>query len=301
MIDGHHLAGVFAIATTTIAVATPLLLAALGEVVVERAGIINVGIEGMILSGAYAAYAGSHATGSPIIGAVAAVAAGVALSALFALMVLKYRADQVVVGTAINILAFGITGVLTPIVSEFDNVPSLRSHVLVHAGSANVSADGLAWTALLLTVAVSLFLMRTLPGLRLRAIGEYPAAAADAGCDIDRYRLAAITFGGALAGLAGVCLSIGYNVGIGQGISSGRGFIALAVVIVGRWSPLGALPAAILFGVATALQAWYQAVGLAIPYQVLLALPYVLTLITLAMRSGKTSAPAALGETYKPE
>ncbi|HEY3331267.1 MAG TPA: ABC transporter permease [Capsulimonadaceae bacterium] len=294
----HHIGVIMVIATTTIAVATPLLLAALGEVVAEKAGVINVGIEGMMLCGAYAAFAASHYSQSPTIGASGAIAAGLAIAAIFALMTVRFRADQVVAGTALNILALGITGVLTPIASAFTNVPSFHPHRIASISGHAISIDALAIVAVAVTAVVGFYLARTVSGLRLRAVGEYPAAASDSGSNVNMIRVAAILFGGSMAGLAGACLSIGYNVGIGQGISSGRGFIALAVVIVGRWSPIGALLAALLFGLASALQAWYQATNVPIPYQVLLALPYVLTLVALVVRAGRTSAPAALGSNY---
>jgi ABC-type uncharacterized transport system permease subunit len=191
--------------------------------------------------------------------------------------------------------------VLTSLLSTYSEVPSFHPHIVYRHGDATVSVDILAWIALAMTVPVSLYLYRTNAGLRLRAVGEYPAAAEDAGTGVAAARLGAILFGGGMAGLAGACLSIGYSVGIAQGLSSGRGFIALAVVIVGRWTPVGALIAAVLFGFATALQASYQAANIHIPYQALLALPYVLTLVALVIRAGRASAPAALGEAYASE
>ena len=292
------IAALIVLATTTIAVATPLLLAALGEVVVEKAGVINVGIEGMMLTGAFAAYAGAHQFASPIAGAFAAIGAGVAFAALFALLTVRLRADQVVVGTALNILALGLTGVFTPLLQSFQTVPSFHPFKIITSHGQSLAADGLAVFALVLAPLVTIFLNRTSLGLRLRATGEYPAAAADAGSSVAALRTGAVLFGGALAGLSGACLSIAYNVGIAQGISSGRGFIALAVVIVGRWNPVGALGAALLFGAASALQAFGQARGWHVPYQALLALPYVLTLAALVIRAGRISAPAALGEPY---
>jgi len=301
MTDWHNAAIAVAIATTSIAVASPLLLAALGEVVVEKSGVINVGIEGMMLIGAFAAYAASHDSGNPLVGALAAIGAGASMAGVFALLCLRYRADQVVVGTALNILALGITGVVTPVLSSFVDVPSFHAHSLFRVGGQSLSVDALAAFAIALTALVWIFLNRTRAGLRLRAAGEYPAAAADAGANVNALRAGAILFGGAAAGLAGACLSIAYNVGIAQGISSGRGFIALAVVIVGRWSPIGALLAALLFGFASALQAWYQAIDIHAPYQLLLALPYLLTLAALVLRAGKVSAPAFLGQPYAAE
>lgn len=299
MSHSHDIGILFTIVSTAIAVSTPLLLAAVGEIVVERAGVINVGIEGMMLSGAFAAYAAAHRLDSAACGAIGAVTAGILLAALFALVVLVYRADQVVTGTAINILALGITGVLTAQLGGFAFVPSFASKVLLRHGESAISADVLSLAALVAAIVVAMWLYGTRQGLTLRAVGEYPGAASDAGANVRAIRLGAVLFGGAMAGLAGACLSIGYNVGIGQGISSGRGFIALAVVIVGRWSPLGALPAALLFGIASALQAWCLAVNVPIPYQALLALPYLITLVALVIRSARHSGPMALGVNYE--
>lgn len=301
MADAHAAGIAVALATTAIAVASPLLLSALGEVVVEKSGVINVGIEAMMLTGAFAAYGAAYASGSAVIGVLAACGAGIALAALFALFCLTFRADQVVVGSALNILALGITGVVTPVMSNYGSVPSLASYVLFRAGGQSLGVDALAVAGVVLTPLIAVFLSRTRAGLTLRAAGEYPAAAQDAGASINRIRAAAILFGGAAAGMAGACLSIAYNVGIAQGLSSGRGFIALAVVIVGRWNPFGALLAALLFGFASALQAWGQAIGLQVPYQLLLALPYLLTLAALVFRSGGATAPAFLGQPYTAE
>lgn len=286
---------------STIAVATPLLLAATGEIVAERAGVINVGIEGMMLVGAFAAFAGAHAFQSPLAGVACAGLAGVIMAGLFALLTVRFLADQVVVGTALNMLAFGLTGVVTPALNSLHGTPSLQPIRLGQIGHTPFNIDALSIFAVAAVPVIAVVLNSTRLGLRLRAAGEYPAAAADAGASIQALRSSAVLFGGLMAGVAGACLSIAYTVGVAQGMTNGQGFIALAIVIVGRWSPVGALLASLLFGAASAAQAWGQAVNLHLPYQLLLALPYLVTLGALVLRTAGRVAPAALGKAYEAE
>lgn len=291
-----------------VALAVPLLLASLGEIMAEKSGVINVGIEGMVLAGALAGFAGSFVAHSPWAGALAAAGAGVALAALLALLSVRYGSDQVVVGTAINILALGLTGVFaralfpdaTAGAAPFAAAPILGLSHLPFIGTALFSQNALGYLAWLLVPLCWFFLFRTRPGLRLRAAGEYPEAAEGAGVHVGRVRTLATLWGGGLAGLAGAYLSIGYTNGFVENMSGGRGFIALAVVILGRWNPLGAAVAALLFGLASALQYQFQATTVRVPHQLLLALPYLLTLAALLLRSRlKSSPPAALGEPYR--
>ncbi|MEO7720147.1 MAG: ABC transporter permease [Capsulimonas sp.] len=290
---------------TGVRLATPLLLAALGEVMAERAGVINVGIEGMVLAGALAGFSVSYHTHSPWLGLLAAIVAGAALALLFALFAVRLRADQVITGTAINILALGLTGVFfraqfsqsgaSAVVFEPLAIPAL--HKLPIIGVALFEQNVLGYLSWLLVPACALFLSKTVAGLRLRATGEYPEAAAANGVRVARVRTLAIVWGGALAGLAGAYLSIAYTNGFVENMSAGRGFIALAVVILGRWRPAGVLIAALLFGLASALQYQFQATASHIPYQFFLALPYLLTLAALLLRGrGRFAAPAALGD-----
>jgi ABC-type uncharacterized transport system permease subunit len=292
---------------TGVPLATPLLLASLGEIIAERAGVINVGIEGMVLAGALAGFAGSYAAHSSFIGAVSAAIAGVLLAGLFGLLAIRLRADQVVVGTAINILALGLTGVFARALFPnavmgavaFRSLPIPLLHRLPVVGDALFAQNALGYLAWLLVPLCWFFLFRTRPGLHLRAVGEYPAAADGAGVRVSIVRTMAVLWGGALAGLAGASLSIGYTNGFVENMSAGRGFIALAVVILGRWNPWGALAAALLFGLASALQFQFQASTVRFPYQFFLALPYLLTLLALLFRSRLQSAPpAALGEPF---
>lgn len=290
---------------STVAMAVPLLLAAEGELVVERAGVINVGLEGLLLVGAFAAMAAAYTTGSVLAGVVAAWAAGLALAAAFAWAVVVANANQVVAGIALNLLALGLTGVayraifgVTGTALTIEGVaplpiPGLASVPIL--GPTVFSQTWLGYVAFLLVPVLAWGLYRTVPGVRLRMVGEEPGAAATQGVHVVRTRVLAVLACGLLAATGGAYLAVAYAHTFIEGMSAGRGFIALAIVIFGRWSPLGILMASLLFGLATALQFHVQALGLPIPYQFLLMLPYLLTLLALAGRGGAVRSPAALG------
>ena len=288
----------------TLRTATPLLLAALGEVVVERAGIINIGLEGLIIGGAFGALVGAT-HGGVAVGFLAALGVGVALALLFYLFVDPLGADQIVTGTAITILALGATGALyrawygstgaalSIATSPPLAIPWLASIPLV--GPALFRQPPTTYLCYALVPAVWWWMHRTHAGLALRAIGESPHAAVVSGVRVSRYRIGAMCFGGALAGLAGATLVLAQVGTFAEGMSAGRGFIAIAAVVLGRWNPLGVAGAALLFGAATALQFWIQALGWHVPYQAVLAVPYALTLMALAGVAGRVNAPLALG------
>lgn len=290
---------------STVTMAVPLLLAALGELLAERGGVINIGLEGMLLTGAFAAMAVTYSSGSSALGLLAAWGAGVVLAGLFAYVVVVHSGNQVVVGTALNLLALGVTGVayraifgvtgaaLT--VSGVAKLPIPLLSALPVVGPALFEQTALGYLAFALVPLLGFGLFRTIPGLKLRMVGENPGAAAAQGVAVRFTQLIALLGCGVLAATAGAYLSVAYARTFVEGMSAGRGFIALAIVIFGRWSPWGILGAALLFGLATALQFHVQALGLRIPYQFLLMLPYVLTLLVLAGYGGKTRAPAALG------
>jgi simple sugar transport system permease protein len=294
---------------STVKMAIPLLLAAIGEVLVERAGVIDIGLEGKLLAGAFTGMVVTFTTGSPLAGVAAAAVAGVALAAVSAYLVLFRTANQVVVGTAVNLLAAGATGVAYRAVFGVTGaaltipgiapwrVPGLSSLPVV--GEALFAQNWLAYLAFASVPATAWFLYRTLPGLRLRAVGEDPRAAEAQGIRVRRVRAAALLVSGALAGLAGAFLAVAYAQTFVEGMSAGRGFIALAIVVFGRWTPFGALGGALVFGFATALQFHFQTLGLAVPYQLFLVLPYLLTLVILAGFAGQRRAPAALGQPYE--
>jgi simple sugar transport system permease protein len=289
----------------TVRTATPLALAALGEVVVERAGLINISLEGVILFGAFGALVGGGAQhGGIAAGYAASMIGGILMAILFGLFAVALRADQIITGTAITLLAIGLTGTLyRALYGAFGAalslptsgpraIPGLASLPVVGPGFFN--QPPITYVMYALVPAVWWWMYRTHAGLALRAVGESPAAAAAAGARVDRLRWLALTFGGATGGLAGGTLVLSQAGTFAEGMSAGRGFIAIAIVVLGRWHPAGVALAALVFGAASALQFMLQALGLALPYQLFLALPYVVTLAALGGVAGRVRAPAAL-------
>jgi simple sugar transport system permease protein len=274
-----------------------------------RAGIINIGLEGLILIGAFTALVTAMFSGSAGLGIAAALAVGAVFGAGFAFFVVGRNANQVVAGTALNLLAVGLTGVayravfgVTGAALTVPGAPVLPLPILSSlpiVGPAFFSQPGLAYAAFALVPCIGFGLARTVPGLALRMVGENPFAAETQGVDVARMRTLALVLCGMLAAAGGAYLAVAYAKTFVEGMSAGRGFIALAIVIVGRRVPYGVLLAALLFGLATALQFHFQALGLAVPFQFFLMLPYVLTLLVLAGAPGRFSAPAALGQPYE--
>jgi simple sugar transport system permease protein len=285
-----------ALLLSTIRLATPLGLAALGELVAERAGVLNIGIEGMMLAGAFAAFAVGAQSGSPVLGLVAGVAAGVALAALFGWFAVTRGADPIVCGTALNIFALGATGTAYRLVFP----PGVALQSAPQLGNLLPGVNGFVVLAGLLAFACWLFLMRTRPGLSLRAAGERAEAAHAQGVPVLAVRFGATLFGGACAGAAGASLVLWISDTFVEGMTSGRGFIALALVLFGAYRAWRILAGALLFGFASALQFRLQAAGVAIPYNLLLMIPYVLTLVVLAVASGRSVAPADLARPFRP-
>jgi len=287
-------------------VATPLLLAATGETVTERAGVINLGLEGMMLAGALAATLGASAAG-PWTGLAVAVLAGMLLAAGFAAIAIGARADQIIAGTALTLGAVGLTGTIyrqaygtagaglaLPTLAPVP-IPLLsRIPVLGPALFAQPAPTYLALAALPIVWWV---LFRTRPGLALRATGEGAAMARAAGVRTGLVRTLATIVGGGFAGLAGATLVLAQVGTFAEKMTAGRGYVAIAIVVLGRWHPAGVAVAALLFGSATALQYVFQSLGLSVPYQLFLMLPYVLTLLALAGAVGRVRAPADLGKT----
>jgi simple sugar transport system permease protein len=303
-----------ALLSSTIAMAAPILLAALGELIVERSGVINIGIEGAMLVGAFFGLAATYFSGSLLAGVAAAVAAATVLNAILAGLIINLAVNQVVAGTAVNLLAVGVTGVtyrrifgvtgqaltVTPLASLALG-PLARLPVI---GRALFDQTALVYLAMVLIPTLDYLLTRTRWGLALRACGEHPEAADALGLNVYRLRWAALIGGGALSGLGGAYLTLAYANTFVEGISGGRGFVALSVVIVGRWNAWGITAAALLFGTAMASQFTLQAsanLSYRLPYQLFLALPYVLTLIVLAAVSRQADAPSALGQPYARE
>ena len=290
--------------------ATPLTFAALGGLLSERSGVINIGLEGMMLMGAFFGIFGTDLTGSWLLGAIIGMASGAAMGLVHAVLSITLRADQVVGGTAINLLAVGITGYVfiahygeqgTP--GEIPRVPEVSLpgiQEIPFVGDAIGEASLLTWLALLLVPLLALYLFRTPGGLRLRSVGEKPRAADSVGVPVLRTRYLAVVASGVLAALGGVYLSIALVGSFNQGMTDGRGFIALAAVIFGNWRPGGALAGALLFGFSSAVAQRLPAFSesLAVLFQ---ALPYVLTLVVVAGVIGRSRPPAAIGVPYVKE
>ena len=289
---------------------TPLTFAALGGILSERSGVINIGLEGMMLMGAFFGIFGADFTGSWLLGAIIGMAAGAAMGLVHAVLSISLRADQVVGGTAINLLAWGITGYVfvahygtqgTP--SDVPRVPEVSLpgiKEIPFVGDAIGEASLLTWLALLLVPLLALYLFRTPGGLRLRSVGEKPRAADSVGVPVLRTRYLAVVSSGALAALGGVYLSIALVGSFNEMMTDGRGFIALAAVIFGNWRPGGALAGALLFGFSSAVAQRLPAFSdsLAVLFQ---ALPYVVTLVVVAGVIGRSRPPAAIGVPYVKE
>ncbi len=288
----------------TVRSATPLALAALGEVVVESAGVINIGLEGVILAGAFGALVGAG-HGGVVGGFAASVMSGALVAGVFAVFAVWLRADQIITGTAVTLLSVGLTGTLyralygaTGAALTIPTIGPLRIPILASIpviGSGFFNQPVVTYLIYLLAPAVWWWMYRTHAGLALRAVGEAPGAAVAAGVRAARIRTLAILFGGVMGGLAGGTLVLAQAGTFAENMSAGRGFIAIAIVVLGRWRPIGTMVAALVFGAASALQFLLQALGLALPYQLFLALPYLLTLLALAGVAGRVRAPAGLG------
>jgi len=293
---------------STIRIATPIALAAIGATHAERSGVINVGIEGCMLFGAFGGVYGSYVTGSAGAGLLLGVATGAAVSLILAFFCIVLQANQIVAGMAVNILALGLTRFGLdqiwgkPGVSpQVDGLGSIELPILsdIPLAGASIFTQNIV-VLMLLPIALGshLLLRRTAFGAHTTAVGELPSAAASVGISVWRTRFIAMAICGALAGLAGVGLSLGQLTYFVEAMTAGRGFIALAANILGRWTPLGALLAALLFGAADALQLSLQVRGVDVPAQLLLVLPYLVTVVVLAASSRRAKAPKALGEPY---
>ncbi|HEY9282170.1 MAG TPA: ABC transporter permease [Pyrinomonadaceae bacterium] len=295
MTDFFDLALIFL--ASTVRLATPLLLAALGGLFSERAGVINIALEGLMLAGAFTAAAVTHWAGNPFVGLFAAIAAGVAVALVHAVACIRFRADQVVSGTAINILMIGIPAMLS------------GAFFLSSGSTPQIPRENLIpWTPIFIAgalVGVTWYVLYRTPfGLRLRAVGEHPAAADAAGVSVTRVRYLAVMLSGALAAIGGAYLSIGQSSLFTRNMTSGRGFIALAALIFGKWRPVPTMLACLLFGFTEALAIQLQGVRFGeeeIPNQFIQIIPYVLTVVVLAGFIGTSRAPRALGIPYVKE
>jgi ABC-type uncharacterized transport system permease subunit len=283
---------------STIRLSTPLVLAALGGLFSERSGVINIALEGLMLAGAFTAASVTHYTGNPWLGLLAGIAAGVAVAAIHAVASISFKADQVVSGTAINILMIGIPAFIGgALFSSTGSTPQIPREQLMPNAPIII--------ALLLVAITWYVLYRTPFGLRLRAVGEKPEAADAAGVSVKFMRYTAVLISGALAGIGGAYLSIGQSSLFTRNMTSGRGFIALAALIFGKWRPVQTMLACLLFGFTEAISIQLQGVRLPsgedIPNQFIQIIPYVLTIVVLAGFIGQSRAPRALGLPYQKE
>jgi ABC-type uncharacterized transport system permease subunit len=299
-----------AIILAILAASTPLLLAATGELVTERAGVLNLGVEGMMIVGAACGFGGAWLSGSIIVGAICGIIAGVLLSLVFALMTLGLAVNQVATGLALTILGIGMSGLIgagfvgeriTPASHLY--IPGLTDIPFV--GRILFGEDAFIYFSLALIVAVSLFLYRTRAGLILRSVGDNHVSAHALGYPVLKIRMLAVMFGGACAGLAGAYLPLAYTPFFIPGMTAGRGWIALALVVFSSWLPSRLVIGAYLFGAVTILQLHAQGWGIGIPSQFMSALPYLATVIVLVLisraRTGGSTAPAALGTVFVPD
>jgi len=288
--------------------ATPLIFTAIGEIFSERAGVLNIGLEGTMLVGAFCGFATAFASGNIPLGLMAGVAGGMAFGLLFAFFTITIRADQIVVGAALNLLGAGLTAFLFRTyyvstgrgitIAQPVNIPWLSD--LPFLGEAFFRQNLIVYSTLLVVIVAAFVLFRTSFGLTLRAVGEHPKAVDVAGRNVLAYRYGAVLIGTGLAGLGGAFLTLGHSNQFVEGITSGRGFIALAVVVFARWSPIGAFFVSLLFGMFYALQLMLQArASIVVPYQLLQALPYIMTIMVLIFVRGKRAAPAKLGQPYE--
>ncbi len=292
-----------------IRIAAPLLLAALGELVSEKAGVLNIGLDGFMLVGSLGGFLGAYFSHSAWIGMLVGLLAGILISLLHAYLSITLCTDQVVNGIAVNIVGLGLTSLVFRVVFGITTLPPKIQPlgIIKMPGLAEIPILGpilfqqspIVYLTVVTVIIFWVVLTRTDFGLSLRATGEVPEAADTAGIDVAHMRYLAVMVAGAMAGLGGAFLSVGQLGTFTENMTAGRGFIALAVVIFGRWSPSGVMLASLFFGLAYALQLSLQALGFNIPFQFLLMLPYVLTMLALAGARGRRGAPAALATPYQ--
>ncbi len=298
------------IALTVISAATPLVFAAIGELVVEKSGVLNLGVEGMMLAGAVSGFAVAHFSGSAFLGVLAGVFAGMALALVFAFLTLHLRASQVATGLALTIFGIGLSALVgqSLIGVAYSGMPTYAVPVLAnipYIGPLFFQHDLLVYGSILLVLAVSLFFKYTRAGLIVKAVGDSPEAAHALGYPVLRVRYLAVLFGGACAGLAGCYLSMAYAPMWVESMSAGRGWIALALVVFATWQPGRLLFGAYLFGGITILQLHAQAIGINVPSQLMSMLPYLATIIVLVLISSdsgriRKNAPASIGQAFHP-
>ena len=294
----------------SIRIATPLLLAALGGILSERAGTFAVGLEGQMLAGAFCGVVGTHLMASVGLGLLVSAGGGMLLALVVAVATVRYHTEHMVSGLAVNILALGLTSFMLRTMVGGGQAPVIRVPILEawpvpllsdlpYIGSLLFRQPPLTYLAFLVIVPLALFLFRSRAGLTLRAVGENPQAAFAAGADPARVRIAAIVVGGAFAGLAGAVLSLQQVGTFTDGMTSGRGYLALAAIIVGRWMPVGTMVACLVFGAAEALSLRVQAFNLPLSSYVIQMLPYLAALAVLTGLGRSARLPAAIGQPFR--
>jgi general nucleoside transport system permease protein len=290
--------------------ATPLVFGALSGVFSERAGVVNIGIEGMMLTAAFVGFVAANRSGSLFVGVLAAVLAAVVLALLHGILSIRFKVDQIISGTVVNILAVGLTGFFnrqlfaTGAPAGQGVLPVVPMPILADlpiVGPILFRHQPLTVLAVAAVFLAHLLLFRTRWGLWTRAVGEHPRAADTVGISVGRVRCGNVLLGGALAGLGGAYFTLESVPHFEPLMTNGRGFITLAAMIFGNWTPMGAWGAALLFGLTEALPVTLQIQGLAVPYQLVGMLPYVLTIVVVAGAVGKAPPPAALGSSYSEE
>ncbi len=290
--------------------AVPLVFGALSGVLCERAGVINIAIEGQLLAGAFGSAVLASLTGNVYLGLVTAPVAGLAVGWLLAVFAVRYFVDQIVLGVVLNVLVIGLTSFLYSQLlvpnQEVWNTPERLSRVRLPilaeipvVGPVLFDQTILVYLMYVAVIVIQVALFRTRWGLRVRAVGEHPQAADTAGIDVNRLRFRNVLLGGAVAGLGGAFFTLGSVGAFGEEMTAGKGFIALAALIFGRWTPIGALAAALLFGFADNLQSVLSIIGTPIPGEVLLMAPYLATIFAVAGLVGRVRAPAADGVPYR--
>ena len=300
-----------AILLTVITAATPLVLAASGELVAERSGVLNLGVEGMMIMGAVCAFAAAHMTGSPYLGILAGIASGAVFSLLFGFLTLTLVTNQVATGLALTILGLGVSAMLG---ESFVGLPGVKLQPIVFPvlseipfiGPLLFRQDLIFYMSIALVAGISWFLFKSRTGLKIRAIGDNHGSAHALGINVIRTRYLAVMFGGACAGLAGAQLSLVYTPQWVENMSAGRGWIALALVVFASWRPWRVLAGGYLFGAVTIGQLHAQAFGIGVPSQLLSALPYIATIVVLVIishnrRTTLINTPASLGKSFVPD
>jgi ABC-type uncharacterized transport system permease subunit len=295
----------------TFAAGTPLVFAALGELVTEKSGVLNLGVEGMMLVGAVTSFAVAATTKNPWLGVLAGTAAGAAVSQIFAVITLTLLANQVATGLALSLFGVGLSAFIgldyvSVVLAGIEPVAIAGLTDLPVVGRLLFGESPFVYLSLALFAAIQWFLYRTRAGLVLRAVGENPHAAHAIGYPVRRIRYLAVLFGGACAGLAGAYMAVAYTPLWVEGMTAGRGWIALALVVFATWKPWRVLAGAYLFGGVTLAQFQAQALGVELPAQYLSMLPYVATIVVLAIISRdaatiKLNAPASLGKPFHPD